>query len=312
MTRTSWRNELAFPIVLAITVAVAFLPARRRVHWQSELADLARLPARPISALGVQIGELLRPPADPTAGLRDADVEQLLADREVLERLYRAEQQRALQLQRELEELQRIPVEIRGSAPRMQVATITSRNLNSSQGAVELRVKQAAEAYVIPGTVGVYASVHLMGRTVGWPSRRSVAFLPLVNEATPPFQARVFPEDRPDLPLSRAPRLFLEPTGDGRLVGYVPRSEVVHEGDVVRMDDERWVTAQMMVVGDVSAVRVHDDEPLRHRIEVRPRYDVQRIAQVTLIVPEAEFDDGAEIGGPGDGASPGLSGDVEP
>ena len=303
MTRTSWRNELAFPIVLVTTVAVAFLPAEWRTGWQSELADLARLPVRPVSALGVQVGEFLRPPADPTSGMRDADVEQLLADREMLERLYRAEQQRALKLERELEELRQIPVEVRRGAAAMMVAPITSRNVNSSQGAVEVRIDQAAEEHVIPGTVGVYASVHLMGRTVGWPSMRSAMFLPLVNEATPPFQARVFPADRPDLPLSRAPRLFLEPTGDGRLVGYVPRSEVVHEGDLIRMDDERWVTAQMMVVGDVTAVEVHDEEPLRHRIEVRPRYDVQRIAQVTLIVTEGEFADDAEVRGRGQGES---------
>jgi hypothetical protein len=306
MTRTSWRSELAFPIVLVVTVAVAFLPAHWRVGWQSELADLARLPARPVSALGVQLGRFLRPPADPAAGMSPSEIEKILADREVLERLYRAEQQRANRLELELEELQRIPVEIRGAAPRMQVAPITSRNVNSSQGAVELRIKQAAEEYVIPGTVGVYAAVHLMGRTVGWPAKRSVVFLPLVNASTPPFQARVFPADRPDLPLRRAPQLFLEPTGDGRLEGYVPRSEVVHEGDVVRMDDERWVTAQMMVVGDVSAVAVHDDEPLRMRVVVTPRYDVQRIAQVTLIVPEGEFDEGADVVNPATSASGGA------
>ena len=82
-------------------------------------------------------------------------------------------------------------------------------------------------------------------------------------------------------------RSVIEPTGTGTFTADVDRSVVLGEGDVVRLSDLSWAdTAQAMVIGEIASIEVNDREPLRNTITVVPRYQVQYVSYVTLIIPK--------------------------
>ncbi len=284
-------SHFAFPLAIVVTAAVALLPAEWRVgpklDWENDLAAIARFPLRPFTHFGVTMASWLRPgptPIDRTpAGSRDLITQ--IEERELAERLYYAEHQRVIELERQLHELQQIPSHVRRAAKATVFAYVTRRNPSSSLGVVELAIESGVAETIYPNTPAVYASADLIGRTVGEPSNSICSLLPLTNPATRLIRARIFPEVQSAFPTSQDVNVHLEPTGTGTFIGDVERDAVIDLGDLVRLDDPSWPdTAQMMVIGQIESIKVKDEEPLRNRIVVRPRYQVQEISHVALII----------------------------
>jgi hypothetical protein len=289
MARPQQRSQLALPIVLVLTGAVALLPARWRLGWTTDFAEVVRFPLRPFTDAGNALAGWLRPapavsdlvPDDP--GL----VDRLVEEREIAEALYQRERLRTLELEEQIRQLELIPSETLRYASARLIAHITRRRPDSSLGVVELRLERSAAQAVQPNTVAVYGGVHVLGRTVGESSGGVCLLQPLGNRASGYIRVRVFPRDEPGAPIERAVLAQLEPTGRGGLVGAINQDAAVEVGDVVRLDDPGWPpTAQMLVVGVVESVEPDEREPLRNLLRVRPRFEPARVAYVTLIVEQ--------------------------
>ena len=291
-------TKFVFPIVLVLTAVVAMLPARARLPWSRDVGGIVRGPLRPFTHAGNTISGWLRP-AHSTADGLPADeelIERLLHDRDVAERLYLAEHQRVRELEEETRQLQMIDAATLARASSLLTAHVTARSPGSPHGPVELRMEPGGKRTVPSGSVGVYAGVHLIGRTVGDSKRGVCTLLPIASRATGPLQARVFPADKEGATIEDAAAVLLEPAGGGSFTGEVARDRDVARGDVVRLTDPGWPTAQMMVLGRVATVTVSDREPLRNVITVEPEFQVRELASLTLLVERSAATGGA--GGP--------------
>jgi hypothetical protein len=97
------------------------------------------------------------------------------------------------------------------------------------------------------------------------------------------MEAIILPADDPAAELAGAPRLQLVADGRGALVGDLDRNLVVQAGDVVRLSDPAWPdSAQGMILGYVRSVEPKDLQPLHNQITVKPDFDAQEVASVTL------------------------------
>ncbi len=284
------RSQLHFPITLVVTAALALLPAGWRLSWSRDLAEIVRFPMRPFTHAGTTLAGWLRPPPATIEGVSPegrAIIEQLTRDRDEAQRLYHAEHLKVVKLREQIAQLQRIPVENRSVASRLVIAYVTMRSPGAALGPVELTLEAGAPRTVPAGTIAVHGGVHLLGRTVGPAEAGRCSLLPIANDATGPLRTAVFPRHDIEADLEEAARLHLLPTGGGTFTGEVPRDEPIAEGDVVRLADDAWpATAQMMVLGTVTDVRVDDNEPLRHLVTVEPDFVVRDVAEVTLVIEE--------------------------
>ena len=56
---------------------------------------------------------------------------------------------------------------------------------------------------------------------------------------------------------------------------------------VVRLQDPNWpASAQMLIIGKIVRVEPKPTEPLRQVITVRPVYDLSRLGEVVVRIPE--------------------------
>ena len=288
MLRPRVRLHFALPLTLVVTLALALLPASWRLPWQGDLARLVHVFLMPFSHAGNALGGWLRPAPSagdalvpPEGGLEQL-LEQIIEDRDRARAEYHRQRQRAEELEEQLRQLQQIPPETLRTASSSVIAHIAARHPLSPLGVAELKVQRGAEVEISPGTIAVYAGVHLLGRVVGEPSGATCSLLPIANPDTGSIRGRVFPRDDP---LGPGTLTLIEPTGRGTFTANVDRESILHEGDVLRLDDRRWPpTAQGMVLGEVVSVQANDEEPLRETIIIRPVYQVQQVASVTLII----------------------------
>jgi cell shape-determining protein MreC len=317
MPRPRARFQIALPLTLVATLAVSLLPAGWRLPWEGDLAGIVHVFLMPFSHAGNALGGWLRPAPSAADGIpRDqGDLQQVLEDIIEDRDRARAESHRLRQKLAELEEqfrqLQQIPPETRERAGGSVIAYIAARNPFSRLGVVQLKLPSGEVSGIGPNTIAVYAGVHLLGRIVDQPTRSTCSLLPIVNPAAEAIRARVVPRDEP---LAAGTLTLIEQTGSGTLAGEVDREAIAGEGDVVRLDDRRWpATAQGMVLGKVASVRANDEEPLRETITIRPVYQVQQVASVTLII-ERPDDDNPEAASPGaaPGAMPGAAEEAGP
>jgi hypothetical protein len=289
MARAHQRSQLALPIVVIVTIAVALLPARWRLGWQTDFAEVVRFPLRPFTHAGNALAGWLRPaPTISQQAPHDASlVDQLIEEREIVEALYQRERLRTLELEEQIRQLELIPSETLRYASARLIAHITRRRPDSALGIVELKLERSAAEAVQNNTVAVYGGVHVLGRTVGESTEGVCLLQPLGNRASGYIRVRVFPRDEPGAPVERAALVQLEPTGGGDLIGAISQDAAIEPGDVVRLDDPAWPpTAQMLVVGHVESVEPDEREPLRDLVRVQPRFEASRVAYVTLIVEQ--------------------------
>jgi len=284
MPRSRARFQLAFPLTLIVTLAVALLPAPWRLSWQADLAGIVQVFLMPFSHAGNALGGWLRPAPSAVDDLPagELDLQRILEDRDLARAEYHRQRQRVAELEEQLRQLQQVPPETLRMASSSVIAHIAARHPLSPLGVVELKLLRGAVGEIGPNTIAVYAGVHLLGRVVGEPSGSTCSLLPIANPDTGAIRGRVFPRDDP---LGAGTLTLLEPTGAGAFTAEVDREAVLHEGDVLRLDDRRWpATAQGMVLGEIESLHINDQEPLRETIIVRPVYQVQHVASVTLII----------------------------
>jgi len=288
MLRPRARFPFAFPLTLVVTLALALLPASWRLPWQGDLSRIVHVFLMPFSHAGNALGGWLRPA--PTAGDAltppEGDLEELLEqvieDRDRARAEYHRQRQRVQELEEQLRQLQQIPPETLRTASSSVIAHIAVRHPGSPLGVVELKLQHDVAGEIGPNTIAVYAGVHLLGRVVGEPTGAACSLLPLASPQTGSIRGRIFPRDDP---LGEGTLTLVDPTGRGTFRADVDGASVLHEGDVLRLDDRRWpATAQGMVIGEVVSVRPNDEEPLRETIIIRPVYQVQQVASVTLIM----------------------------
>jgi len=304
MPRLQITSARALPVTLLLTFVIAFLPGQA-LGWTRLPAELMRLVMGPFGSLGVSAGQVIRPTPKPPGSnqvIDDEFVRHLQEERDNFERLYLLEQSRVDNLQGQLEQIQKIPLESLAATKALLTANIVLRSPTAGSGSVVLN--RGANHGVQPGTVAVYNGVHLMGRVTDDVSGVQCTLLPLTNKANRLIECRVIPKDRPDLRPSEAPRVGLVPTGEGVFTDQPNAAEPIAVGDTVRLDDTSWPTsAQKMIVGVVESVEVNDLDPLRKVIVVRPAYQVSQVTQVVLRIEELDNGNGAEGGGSGGNGS---------
>lgn len=295
MSRTLTRPQKAFFLAVVITVVLAFLPAR----WlgpTSDLAAVVNVPLMPFRHIGKQLQGWLRPPVDAIGRAGDENLEQQLwEERAEFERLYHESQLRITELQDIIQQLQQVPLEELNSGVKPLAASVTGSNPRSRSGIADLNRGQRHG--VIPGTIAVYAGVHLIGQ-VSEVNELSCKLLPITSAAIQPMRARVLPQDQPERPITDAPLVLLESLGDGRFEAEIEHIHPVNAGDVVRLDDDSWPrTAQAMILGLVERVEPKDENRLLNRLIIRPRYQLSQLSHVALKI-ELTHDQPSEGGAP--------------
>jgi hypothetical protein len=291
------RAHLAFPITLLVTAALAILPVSWRIGWTREVSDIALFPVRPFMDAGSGLVAWLRPTRSTAEGvppeMREL-VEQLIEDRDVAERLYQAEHQKVIALEQENRDLKSMPPGMRAVSTIVN-ASVTRRAPGVRLGPVEVRLERGAPHDVPAGTIAVYAGVYLLGRTSAPFDGGLGQLVPVASPDSGLIRAAIFPAEKPRITVEDTVSIHLEPTGSGSFVGDVEHTEVIEAGDLVRVVDPLWPSAQMTVLGRVESVHVNDREPLRHRVTVQPVYQMHEVAAVTLVVEGAR----AAVGGDG-------------
>jgi cell shape-determining protein MreC len=278
MPRTLPTSQKAFLAVLAPTLALALLPARW-LRWTNDIAGIVSAPLAPLAQLGVATAAWLRPPRGPIIDLPESAA-RIIEERDRFESLFHAEALRVQALEEQLAQLQQVPLENLRVPVRLVLADVIGRSPGAAAGVIEL--KRGARDGVKPGTVAVYAGVHLIGQVREVDHLRSL-MVPLANPSIGLIAAAVRPRDRASSGLRTATRLHLRAAGDGTLLADVDRELDIHTGDDVVLVDESWpAAAQAMVLGTVQGSAPLDEAPLRSRIIVRPRYQAHELAYVTL------------------------------
>lgn len=293
MARRLITSRRAFALTLALTLIASLLPGTA-LGFSNFLAEIFGIVMTPFADLGNRIGAGLRPPpAREGSNATDSELIRHLQDEMVeFERLYRAEQARVEALERQLEQIQKVPIEYMKTTVQPISARVTLRSPTSALGTVT--VSRGSNHGVKPGTIAVYNGVELLGRIIKVDGVQST-ILPLANRATGWIKGAVLPGGRTETVMSRAPKISLEPKGDGTFIAQADKALIINPGDEVVLLDESWpASAQAMKIGAVESVRPNDMEPLRNTVIVRPAYQVSQLASIVL---KLEVDNGQVDGG---------------
>ncbi len=150
------RTQYVFVLALGLTLLAAFAPVRF-LGWTADLAEIARVPLRPFSHVGIKLAHWVRPPmllapADVPEEAREY-VEHLTREVEKYKQLYTAEQMEVDSLRRELEQIQLVPKESRRPV-RLLSASIIARSPSDGLGPVQLN--RGSTVGVTEGTIALY------------------------------------------------------------------------------------------------------------------------------------------------------------
>lgn len=290
--------------VALLLILIPLLPPRF-TRWAAGFGQVTRLLIAPVSHpveavagwLSVRAGEPPKPEL----------VEQLEAEREKYELLYRQEVAQTQRLRRRIEDLQE-GIKL-GRDPSMRLVTATVIGRSSDLSSQLLEVRAGTSKGVTLNTTATVHGAQLVGQVVrAGPLTSWVQ--PITDPEARPLQGRVILPDP-----QRILRCNLAPMGDGTLAGRLSflldeatQEPVIPEvGATVRLDDDLWpANAQMLVIGTIERVAPFENEPSRWRVVVRPRLPLDQIrGEITLRVttdPEADAGTGTAEGAEG-GAS---------
>jgi len=283
MSRTLSRPHKAFGLALVVVIVLAFLPARW-LGWTRDVARIVNVPLMPFRDLGVALAGNLSPEQE--VRLREFEGERhLLEEYEGLDRRYIAAQMRIAELEEQLAQIQRIPLAETAVPIRPVSARITARDPRSRTATV--RINRGRLHGVVEGTVAVYAGVHLIGQVTSV-ERVSSMILPTTNRSHGPLRAVIIaPHQSPDM-RDDSTIVMVEPQGDGTFIAEPHADMPVSEGDIARlaiMPD--WPQSSLgMVIGVVDSVS--NEQSLRQRVVIRPRYEASHISSVVLKIEEHE------------------------
>jgi len=279
-----------FLFAMGLVLISAMLPVRW-LGWTSDLAAIVAWPLAPFTDAGTKLVAWLKPSASPldalTGDSRNA-MEQLAIEKDYAEAQLVQARMQIEALEQQVAQLQ---LASRYSSARrisLVLADIVGHSPNMSLDVVSLN--RGSRDGVRSSAIGVHAGVHLIGKVTEVDLLRSL-LVPITSPAMRDLmEAVVMPQDDLESPLDQSARVQLAPQKDGSFLAVVDRQFNVSQGDIVRLADARWPEpAQAMIVGYVDAVESIDDQPLRKRLVVRPKYRAHELASVTLKVEvEAE------------------------
>jgi hypothetical protein len=284
MSRTLTRSHKAFAIALVVVTVLAFTPAGW-LGWTQDLHRIINFPLMPFRHMGTAVSGWLMPEHE--IQLREFEGEQhLLQEYEELGRRYIAAQLRIEELEEQLSQIQQIPIADTDVPIRPISARITARDPRSRTANVQ--INRGSEHGVIEGTIAVFAGVHLIGK-VSNADRMSSMLLPITNRDHGPLWTVVIPPDQLLAWTADAVQLEVHPQGDGTFHAEPHADVPISAGDIVRMAaNPHWPRSSMgMVIGVVDSVS--DEQSLRKRVVIRPRYEASHVSSVVLKIED--YDD---------------------
>jgi cell shape-determining protein MreC len=277
-------RRLILPLI-ALTVLLALAPRSVGNLYGPPLRDvLVKLLSPlsyPLNLLGSRIhGQLHRPV------LLEGNAEQLSEQLRIANNLNH-------QLQRRVEDLEHVIVELEGMRQRLgsgyNFPFTRVIGHSSDIAARTLQIDKGSADGVVAGLPAV-AEGNLVGR-VTQTGLHSASVLPITAMNTF-IEVLVLPPTLPQgrLPGDRKRTIQLKPKNLELLVAEdVDKTVPINVGDYCRLDDrgpEGWpASVQGMIVGQVTKAGPHPDDPLRQRVEVRPLVPLNRLETVTIVVP---------------------------
>ncbi|MHC4991799.1 MAG: rod shape-determining protein MreC, partial [Planctomycetota bacterium] len=214
------RPHRAFPIALAITVVLAFLPdaVLKRLQDVSDIVNFGLTPVRE----GINLtAAWLRPPEQLVDDeLTNASVEQLAVEMQTWRQKYQAALLQVRLLEDRVTELQALEAHAFDIEVQPLEARISGRDPRGWEGAIELN--RGAGQGVREGTVAVREGIFLVGRVVDVSPVRSV-LMPITHEGIGLLEARVISDDEDAESIVDAPLIQLRPMGKGLFVGDAPK-----------------------------------------------------------------------------------------
>jgi len=292
--RTISRSHIAFPGVIVLTLILSLLPTAA-VKWVGVPAELMGFVMAPGRLLGSWVGEALRPPPSQFSDVADnPELHELQIESDFYAREYRRVELRVHELEEQLEQLQRVPVEALNTPISLMSAAIISRNPNQLHGPMELR--GGSLSGISTNSFAVYGGVHLIGRVIKV-SRFSCWLQPLTGSKPGQagyIRAAVFPQDQQASGTAVVHRVQLKPQNDGIFLGDAETIWALASGDLVVLDDPAWPgAAQGMIIGTITSIHAKDEAPLRQVIDVTPRYSAFQLHRVTLLNEDDSTAEGA-------------------
>lgn len=280
--RPSARTLLRVALVVLFLLSVVPM---RFTKWTTGFSDVAITVSAPVSNAVRWVADPLTRPfrrsADP------ALAEQYKQELEVA-------RQRALDLELTVRELERQVFELQRGADltpelgvRQIAAPVIGRFTESSSAA--LQVRAGSGRGVVENSVAVVEGLQLLGKVERVTSAWCVV-RPITDTAAGGIMALIMT----DTTLKGGIQCRLEPIGGGLLKGPAKWEEnedrdgpvEIAVGMVVRLRDDTWPrSAQMLIVGEVTAVDPAPDEPTRTIVTVAPTVTLQRVSEVVLRVP---------------------------
>lgn len=280
--RPSARTLLRVALVVLFLLSVVPM---RFTKWTTGFSDVAITVSAPVSNAVRWVADPLTRPfrrsADP------ALAEQYKQELEVA-------RQRALDLELTVRELERQVFELQRGADltpelgvRQIAAPVIGRFTESSSAA--LQVRAGSGRGVVENSVAVVEGLQLLGKVERVTSAWCVV-RPITDNAAGGLMALVMTGEQ----LGSGITCRLEPIGGGLMRG--PATWEWNEaqdgpieiavGMTVRLRDDTWPrSAQMLIVGEVTAVDPAPDEPTRTIVTVTPTVPLQRVSEVVLRVP---------------------------
>jgi len=270
----------------------------RFTRWTTGFADVAITVSAPVSNAVRWVANPLTRPFRRTAD--PALAEQYLQELEV-------SRQRALDMELKVRELQRQVEELQLGAAmtpelgvRQIAAPVIGRFTEASSAALQIRAGLGRG--VVENSVAVVEGLQLLGRVERVTSAWCVV-RPITDKAAGGIMALVMTGESLDSGI----QCRLEPIGGGLLEGPATWVESrdrdgpveISIGMKVRLRDDTWPrSAQMLIVGEVTAIDPAPDEPTRTIVTVAPTVTLQRVSEVVLRVPIDPDTESSEDGAP--------------
>lgn len=284
--------------VLLVAFFLLSIVPMRFTRWTTGFSDVAITVSAPVSNAVRWVANPLTRPFRRTAD--PALAEQYLQELEVA-------RQRALDLELTVRELERRVFELQSGAdltPQLGVrqiaAPVIGRFTEASSAALQVRAGNGRG--VVENSVAVVEGLQLLGRVERVTSAWCVV-RPITDNAAGGIMALVMTAESLDSGI----QCRLEPIGGGLLEG--PATWLDSEdregpveitvGMTVRLRDDTWPrSAQMLIVGEVTAVDPAPEEPTRTIVTVTPTVTLQRVSEVVLRVPIDPETESGEDGTP--------------
>ena len=275
-------------IVVGLLCILSLLPQRFCIYGPP-MRDLAIRVLAPIAAPLTNLSTRLRPAPDRPI-LAGGDLAKLSEE-------LRQRDGRIIALERRVKELETTSAQLQGLRRRLgdsyafRAAAVIGRSADPAATAITVDVGSldgVAPSFAVVDGANLIGRVMQVGNTTS-------TLTPLTSLSTL-LEVVFAPPELPldGLPPDRQRSCLLKTRGrDHFIADDVDQAMPVRVGDYARLSDrhggENWpAAAQGMVIGQVTKIENHPDDPLRKRIEVRPLISPRALSSVTIIVPHVE------------------------